>query len=273
MLLAHGGAKQTSATWPASTILAAGVVTGLISPIGTWWVLSLLAMLLWALGRKRSGAWLAGAGSVWLFVWSTPLASHWLCAQLEAPYPALELRAIPPAEAAVVLGGAVRAASAGRPFVDLSASTDRVWHAARLYHAGKAPLLVLSGGDDRATSEMSEAHAMGKFLAELGVPTQALLLEENSRNTAENAAFSARLLQQKGIQRVLLITSAMHMPRALAHFQAQGLEFVPVAIDQTGPMSQRGVLAWLPDAGALERSSRAMKEYVGGWVMRWRWQR
>ena len=243
------------------------LVTAAISPLGTWLTLSLMGALLCALRCKRAGVGLALLGAFWLFAWATPVASHWLRARLEAPYPALALTAIEPAQAAVVLGGAVSAPSSGRPFVDLSASSDRVWHAARLFHAGKAPLLVLSGGSDRRTNTMSEAQAMGVFLADLGVPESALLMETESRTTAENAAFSGRLLQQRGVRRVLLVTSALHMGRALPHFQGQGLEVVAVAIDQTGPMSQRGLLGWLPDAEALQGSGRAIKEYVGRWAL------
>jgi len=245
-----------------------GAVTALVSPLGTWLVFSLMGAVLCALGRNRLGAGLVVVSGFWLYAWATPVASHWVRANLEAPYPAVALTAIAPAQAAVVLGGALVAPSAGRPFVDLSAAADRVWHAARLYHADKAPLLVLSGGSDRTTNMMAEAQAMGVFLADLGVPQSALLMESESRNTAENAAFCARLLQQRGIRRVLLVTSAMHMARAKVEFETQGLEVVPVAIDQTGPSSARGLAVWLPDAGALEGSSRALKEYVGRWAMR-----
>ena len=227
-----------------------------------------MGVVLWAAGRKRAGAYLVGIGAIWLYAWATPVASYWVRTHLEAPYPALSLAAIAPEEAAVVLGGALSPPSAGRPFVDLSPAADRVWHAARLYHAGKVPLLVLSGGSNRTTGTIAEAQAMGVFLADLGVPESALLMERESRNTAENAAFSARLLQQRGIRRVLLVTSAMHMGRALANFQAQGLDVVAVATDHTGPPSARGLTAWLPDAGALEGSSLAIKELVGHWVLR-----
>ncbi len=77
---------------------------------------------------------------------------------------------------------------------DMGSAADRVWLAARLYKAGKAPLVLVSGGGDRAVYATSEAQAMRELLLDMGVPDAALVLEEDSRNTRENAVFSARVL-------------------------------------------------------------------------------
>jgi len=177
------------------------------------------------------------------------------------------IAALAKAPAMVVLGGAVSPPQLGGSEIDLHAGADRVWYAARLFHAGKAPLLVLSGGSDPEYQAYSEARAMATFLADLGVPAQAMVLEEQSRNTRQNAANSAALLKSRGINRILLVTSALHMPRAVALFMAQGLQVIPAPTDFEAIQSpQPGLLAWLPDAGALDGSGRAMKELVGKWV-------
>lgn len=151
--------------------------------------------------------------------------------------------------------------------IDLHAAADRVWYAARLFHAGKAPLLLISAGSDPQRYAYSEALASAIFLADLGVPAQAIALEENSLNTRQNAAFSATLLKARGISHILLVTSAMHMPRAMALFAAQGLQVTPAPTDfEAIQAPPPGLLAWLPDALALDRSGRAMKEIVGKWV-------
>jgi hypothetical protein len=70
-------------------------------------------------------------------------------------------------------------------------------------------------------------------------------------------------------ERILLVTSALHMPRALALFKAQGLGVTPAPTDfEAGQEPPSGMLAWLPDAGALNGSALAMKELVGKWVGR-----
>jgi uncharacterized SAM-binding protein YcdF (DUF218 family) len=243
-------------------------VTCLLAPLGS--SLCLLGMALFLAWRRRPRIAMAcGAlALVWLWAWSTPVLSLWLRGTLENQFTQPSLSSVPQAQALVVLGGGVSPPSGKATDINLGAAADRVWYAARLFHAGKAPLLLLSGGSDPLRHAFSEARAMAIFLQDLGVPAQALVLEEVSRNTAENAAFSARLLNERGIRHVLLVTSALHMPRALALFAAQGLQVEPAATDFEADSLPPGVLAWLPDAEALDGSGRAMKEWVGKWVGR-----
>jgi uncharacterized SAM-binding protein YcdF (DUF218 family) len=202
---------------------------------------------------------------LWLWLWATPVASHALRGHLEQPFALLPVAQLPVAGAIVVLGGGMSPPRPAYPLPNLQAAADRVWHAARLHQAGKAPLLVLSGGSDARTSTTSEAAAMQQLLLQMGVPAAAMVLEETSRTTAENARDSAALLRQRGIQRVLLVTSALHMTRALPLFEAQGLQVTAAATDHEAedtaiwPFWQR----WLPSGSALEGSGRAIKEWVG----------
>jgi len=247
-------------------LLISKVIIGLISPVGSSLILLLLALLLCTLGHRR---WALGFGSVafvWLWAWSLPVASDLLLEKIEAAYPVVPVQELPSAQAIVVLGGAMNAATPAQPLPDLSDASDRVWHASRIYHTGKAPLLVLSGGTDPHATLTSEAGAMRVLLHDLGVPDTAMLLEGRSRNTQENARFTAALLQQRGLQHILLVTSALHMRRAHAYFEATGLEVTPAATDYTN-LATSGLLGWLPDAAALECSARGLKEVVGMWVM------
>lgn len=243
-------------------------IIALISPLGTALVLGALALLLAWRGRAR---WAVGFGVLacsWLLLWSVPVVSHGLRSWLESAHQPVPMAALPMAQAIVVLGGAVRPPEQADGFPDLSEAADRVWHAARLYHAGKAPLLVLSGGSDPTVSATSEAAAMRVLLRELGVPDEALLLEEASRNTRQNARFSAELLRARGIERILLVTSALHMARARLAFERAGLEVIPAPTDFDVMVQPAGVLRVLPDAEALQGSGRAIKEMVGRWTGR-----
>ena len=153
----------------------------------------------------------------------------------------------------------------------MGAAADRVWHAARIYRAGKAPRVILSGGRMAWQGErLSEADATRRFLIDLGVPAEALLFEDHSRSTRENARYSAELIRAHGFARVLLVTSALHMPRALATFRAVGVDAIPAPTDFEVMPEPAHLLRWLPDAEALVASSRALKEYLGLWVYRWR---
>ena len=230
----------------------------------------MLGLALFLAWRRRSRLAMAcGAlAMVWLWAWSIPVLSLWLRGTLEDQIAQPPLSRVPQTQAMVVLGGGVSPPSGKATDINLGAAADRVWYAARLFHAGKAPLLLLSGGSDPQRHAFSEARAMAIFLQDLGVPEQALVLEEASRNTLENAAFTAKLLNERGIRHVLLVTSALHMPRALALFSAQGLQVEPAPTDFEADNPPPGALAWLPDAEALDGSGRAMKEWVGKWVGR-----
>lgn len=123
------------------------------------------------------------------------------------------------AGAIVVLGA--RVLPGGIPSGSLVA---RVEQGAALFHAGLAPLLVLSGGGaaERAEAEVAYALATG-----LGVPGGACLLETESRSTAENARHSARLLRERGIREIILVTDPFHLLRASHHFRREGLAVAP----------------------------------------------
>ena len=111
---------------------------------------------------------------------------------------------------------------------------------------------------------------MADILRVMGVPPGAMLLEEQSLTTYENALYSAPLLRERGIGRVLLVTSAFHMPRAVAVFEAQGVEVVPAPTDFKRLVGEGLIPGWLPGAGNLARSSFALHEMAGLLVYRWR---
>lgn len=239
------------------------VVTALISPIGTWLAVTLLSIVLVRRRFVRTGAVGAALAAIWLCMWATPAASEWVIRRVESPFPPLTLATVAQAQAIVVLGGGMTPPSRSQPYGDLSRASDRVWHAARLQKAGKAPLVLLSGGSDPTVSIVAEAEAMRSFIVDLGVPDSALILEMESRNTRGNAKYSAKLLRERHISHIILVTSAMHMTRVLAEFRAEGLDVVPVATDHTFATPLGTLRAWLPAAEALDDSGRAFKEIVG----------
>lgn len=241
----------------------------LISPLGTALALLGAGSLLHLTARRRrasrAGMILIVSGVAWLWLWSMPVASDWLVQRAESEFPPLAAEALPEAEAIVVIGGALFPPSPGMPYPDMGAAADRAWHAARLFHAGKAPLVVASGGGDPEVTPVSEAEALRGLLVDLGVPHSALLLETRSRNTRENAEFTAALLKQREVRRILLVTSALHMRRAVAEFHRTGLQVIPAATDHA-QAKVGGMQRWVPETGALDASARTLKEMVGKWV-------
>lgn len=239
------------------------LVTFLISPLGTSLLTGMVACW-WAWrGRHQRAIRWGLAGLLWLWCWSSPWVSMGLRGIMESSYLPVPMAELPLAQAIVVLGGGIEVPQSGRP--DLNQAADRMWHAARLYKAGKAPVLILSGGLAFAEGTISEAASMQTFLSDLGVPDAAMLLEERSVNTRENAQYTAKLMREKGMQSLLLVTSALHMPRSARLFEAQGLKVLPAATDhefRTYPVWR----SLLPDAQALDGSGRAFKEALA-WLL------
>lgn len=143
------------------------------------------------------------------------------------------------------------------------ATLERIRYGAYLYHITGLPVVV-SGGHVLDTTGDSLAKVMAESLQhDFGVKD--VWLEERSHTTAENALFTAELLKTKGIDTVLLVTHAYHMPRAVMIFEKSGLTVVPaptvlsVQRDRKEPL----VMSWLPNASALYGSYLALHELVG----------
>lgn len=256
-------------------IFAEKLLTQLIMPLNAGIALLVLAAILGLLGRHRWSRRLLVLGVLWLWLWSMPVYSYWLRGGLEARHPVHAIEELPQADAMVVLGGAMSGPQAPRRmYPDLLEGADRVWHAARLYHAGKAPLVILSGGAmPWVPDPVPEADSMAGFIMDLGVPAEALVLERQSLTTFENAVNTRALLEARGIDRVLLVTSALHMRRAMGTFRDQGIDVVPAVTDvEIDTVRHLNVLDWLPDYRALDGNSRAFKEYLGMIVYRLRGQ-
>lgn len=112
---------------------------------------------------------------------------------------------------------------------------------------------------------------MRGLLEEWGIPASAVGVEEDSIDTREDALFSYRILSARGIRRVVLVTSATHIPRAAGAFRKVGFEVIPAPADfRSGWEGSNPILLWLPDAESMKRSERALHEWLGLWVYRLR---
>jgi len=192
----------------------------------------------------------------------------------------LEWRYMPPtgevkADAIVLLGGGTEAPDTPRQMVEINSAGDRVLYAAQLYKAGAAPLIILSGGNmsysqERSTTPAQEMQAM---LVGLGVPQEALVLQSQSQNTAEDAYFTSAILAEKQIRTVILVTSAAHMERALMMFASPEISIIPAPTDyNVTQRSWENLMRWdwktilthvMPDGGNIARTNLILHEYLG----------
>jgi uncharacterized SAM-binding protein YcdF (DUF218 family) len=250
----------------------------LVYPLGL--AVALLGITIGLAWRRRPRWAIATATTALLILLLS--SNAWVATRLTQ---SLEWRHLPPnpvptADAIVVLGGSTRSAIYPRPWVDLMESGDRVLHGIRLYQAGNAPKLIFSGG--RIVwrgGGRTEASDMAEIAVAFGVPRSAILEEPDSLNTYQNAVNVKALMAEEGIERVLLVTSAMHMPRALGIFMKLGIPAIAAPTDfivssqtvaEIGGTRQAVMLSLLPDAANLALVSRALKEYLGLMVYRLR---
>lgn len=232
-----------------------------------------LAMLAgWLLRRRwpRFGPALTGAGLAALVVLSTDAGSRLLVRPLEdmtAPLSSASassaITGTPQAAQAIVVlaaGNSEHAPEYGGNAPD-SIALARLRYGARLQHQTALPLLVTGGNADPARRIPPKAESMARVLRE-DFRTEVRWVEAASATTAENALFSARLLKQDGVHKVLLVTDAMHMPRAKRVFERAGLQVVeaPTVFRAWGPVSAS---SFLPRADALESSYYAAYEWLG----------
>jgi uncharacterized SAM-binding protein YcdF (DUF218 family) len=249
----------------------------LIYPLGLSCLLLIVSLLtLWK--RPRVATACIGLALALLLIASNRSVSAFLVRSLEQQY--LPSANLPTAEAIVVLGGGTKPQLPPRPWIDVMEAGDRPIHGARLYLEGKAPLVILSGGRIfwQGGNE-SESADMAKLVEALGVPNSAIVEDPTSLNTRENAMNVQKVLQSRQINRILLVTSAMHMPRSIQIFQRLGIEAIPAPTDfliadqefaAISDSSQARLLSLLPDTDNLYGSTRALKEYIGMIVYRLR---
>ncbi len=238
------------------------LLKALALPPVSLFLLILLGVLWWR--RPLLGRGLVFLCALLLLTLSLPIVSHRLMEPLE-PYPALGAADIQRSGArAIVLLGAGRYTDAVEYGGDSIGpiSLQRVRYAAWLQRRTGLPLIV-SGG-----SPSHEDPPVGRLMAEVlekefRIPVSTV--EDHSQTTRENAANTASILRQGGIQRIFLVSSAWHLPRAVRAFEREGIEVTPApTVFETrhfadGPVPQD----FLPGPKALHRSYYAIHEYLG----------
>jgi uncharacterized SAM-binding protein YcdF (DUF218 family) len=234
------------------------LLSALLLPPGN----GLLLIAIAGLGRRRRWAFsLACFGALLLLLQSLPLVGNGLMGTLERRAgPVLQDAA--GAQAIVVLGSGLELDAeeyGGDTATDRTLIRTR--YAATL--ARRFPLPVVVSGGRPANATRSEAEVMAGILEnEFKVPVR--WREMQSMDTIQNAAMSAAILKKAGVQRIVLVTQAFHMPRAARLFRAAGLEVIPAPTHfkavGVGPL---GVADFLPSASALHNSFYALHEWLG----------
>ncbi len=232
----------------------------------------LAAPLTWALLLVLAGAWGAHRGrtklalraplaaAAILYVFSVSPVANGIARALEASA-TTTLSPTKTYDVVVVLGGILNDSSTPST-PEFSEAVDRIIAGYDIIRHDRARYILL-------TSDTHEAHALAKQLVDWGVDPARIVLEEHSRNTRENALESAKIIHDRGWSEVLLVTSALHMPRAAGAFRAADVTFDTLAVDRLAATPEQSKGARLdPRADALNLSTTALREAVGRLVYR-----
>lgn len=235
------------------------ILTSLILPPGIFVVLALLSGL-WMLRRRDKYGIMNLILAALIYFFSISPAADILMGPLEKNW------TIPRqvnGDLIVVLGGGIHSGvpdASGRGF-PAEAGLSRLVTAVRLHRATGAPI-IYSGGE--VFGKEAEALVARRILRGLGVPEERIIVEGRSRDTMENARFVKEIWQQGNWRQPLLVTSASHLARSLTAFRKVGLEVTPYPADfLVAPHRTWSWPDFLPSAGSLTRSVRALHEYLG----------
>lgn len=205
-----------------------------------------------------------------LLILSTPAVSYLAFGTLEWQFAPLRS---PPSEnqAIIVLGGWLLGSDEFRARPVLGAETvDRCFEAAELYRQGGPRLVVTTGGAVDEHESTTVAQMMRDFLVGQGVSPANMLEEDRSFSTYENAIECRKLLDERGIERIVLVTDALHMPRAVACFRKVGFRVTPAPCNYQASRFEVRPSTFLPSAGAVRGNQQVFHEWLG---LCWYWLR
>ena len=194
------------------------------------------------------------------------------------PTPLLVKNIQQPYDLAIVLSGYARVGNDlpnESTLLSFSQAGNRLHYAVQLYRMGKVKKLLLSGGSGKLVGKkISESAEVKRYLLNIGIPESDIIVEPTSRNTRENALFTANLFKETkaSYQNILLITSASHLPRAKKCFAKVGVSVTPFAVDSTPKFKNLQFNGLIPSLEALNTWKSLLKEWVGifvYWIRGW----
>ena len=235
------------------------------SPVGILWALLLLQTYFSFVYRQ---AWPAIIG-VFMWMLLSVAGNHFtkraLVYSLEQPFLNTDPMATEPLDVLFVLGGGATITPAGYP--QLSLAGDRVMLAARMFHANKTKLIIVSGTQSAQTVTLDwvPGEETRRLLVQVGVPDEKIVLIQ-ARNTSEElAGLKAWLDQQPKPKptRIGLITSAWHLPRAMGLAKANGVEAIPIPAQVVTGRSSPNPSMIIPSGENLQWTGIILHEYMG----------
>ena len=232
-------------------------------PLSLAFLLSALAALLVLIGWRRLGGFSALLAALILFLTLFTTLGSVALQPLEARFekPAANPQAL---SCMIVLGGALdNEINTARGGTELNQAADRFVEAIRLARDFPASRILISGGDGSISGGYEgEAQASERLFSAFGIAPERLVKENTSRTTYENSLNTATLLKSNGLDNCLLITSAFHMPRAVALFRKAGIAVTPWPVDYRTSGLSRPALDFTQPALNAQIATTAAREWM-----------
>ena len=202
-------------------------------------------------------------GIVILIFCSLPIISNKLITYLEKDYTLQDASTINNADAIVVLSGMIKTIKVNDKLkYEFGDGVDRILSGIDLFKSNKASLLILTKGQLPWSLGMPEGEYLKEFAIKFGVPEKSILLTDNVQNTDQEAKSVKKLLNSNDAK-VILVTSAFHMPRAKKVFEASNIKVIPFAVDFISSHQKLNFMSFIPSAGALNSTSFFIREMIG----------
>ena len=222
--------------------------------------LIIVLILIGLFKRKPFLIWLS---VILFYLFATPVLSEAIFKYVEKGQLRKDITKVPKADAIVVLGGMfnyVKTENGGR---NEWADPDRFFGGVELYKAGKANQLIFTGAKMpwAEKDQETEGESLKKYAIEMGVPDSAIKISGLVTTTEDESKEVRKLLPQSN--KILLVTSAYHMPRSKSLFERQGFDVIAFPVDSKVSFEATTILDYLPEADSFKKSETAIRELIG----------
>lgn len=234
-----------------------------LSPMLMMIILLFLALFIKKLTNRFVRVWLIII-CIFTYLFSIEPVKDIFVQKLEKKYAPITEQELKKSDFYVLLGGGIydkAPGSLGRRGMPSEIAMGRLVELVRLYRV--SPKKIVVSGGIVISGEVSESEIYKNYLIDLGVKSEDVITEGNSRTTAENAKFTSEIAKKMNYKKVVVVTSATHMNRAKKSFEKLGLEVIPAPGAYISDYEKYDITSWLPKVSNIEMIYRALWEYVG----------
>ena len=201
-------------------------------------------------------------GIIILILSSLPIISNKFIAYLEKDYQPIEISEIENVDAIVVLSGMIRVVGDEENLkYEFTDSVDRFFAGLDLFNNNKSPILILTRGKMPWSLGIAEGEYLKELAIKYGVSEENIILTDEVQNTDQEAKAIKEILTEDA--KIILVTSAFHMPRAEKVFKAANINLIPYPVDFQNSKSKTTMMDFIPSAGSLFDTSHFVREMIG----------